>query len=278
VVEEDSEFESLGTVLHNTPNMLVFVESRKFLSRVASNPCISSVITTRELASELPDTYGVAVSDNPRRDFFELHNHLATNTNFYWTDFPAQVSDEATIHAGAHIAGKNVRIGRGTIVEAGVTVLERVVIGEGAILRAGCTIGSQGFQFTRIGNEVLSVAHAGGVRVGDRVEIQANSAISRAIFGSFTEIGDDTKLDNLVHVAHNVRIGKRCLIAACAMIAGSTTIGDDVWIGPGASISNEITIGDRARVTIGSVVTRDVDPDQQVTAILRLITTSSCDS
>ena len=88
--------------------------------------------------------------------------------------------------------------------------------------------------------------------------MQANSAISRSIFGGFTQLGEETKLDNLVHVAHNVTIGRRCFLAACAMIAGSVIVGDDVWIGPGASISSGITIGDGANVTIGAVVTRNV--------------------
>lgn len=264
-VERDTEFESLGLVTHVMPNMLVFLESESFLPGFSQNPHISSVITTKELTTGLPEKYGIALSDNPRKVFYEFHNYLAEKTNFYWTDFPSEISDEAIIHANAYIAPRSVRIGRGTMIEPGVTVLERSIIGEDVILRAGCTVGSQGFEFKRIEGKVLSVAHAGGVRLHDRVEVQANCALSRSVFGGFTEIGEDTKLDNLVHIAHNVRIGRRCFLAACAMIAGSVTIGDDVWIGPGASISSEITIGDRAKVTIGSVVTKDVEPGQRVT-------------
>jgi len=146
-----------------------------------------------------------------------------------------------------------------------VTVLPHTIIGDEVILRAGSVIGAQGFEFKRIGESILPVAHAGGVRLSDRVEIQANSCVDRSIFGGFTEIGEDTKLDNFVHVAHNVKIGKRCLLAAHAMIAGSVTIGDDVWIGPSAAVSSEITIGDGAYVTLGSVVTRDVAAGQRVT-------------
>jgi UDP-3-O-[3-hydroxymyristoyl] glucosamine N-acyltransferase len=183
----------------------------------------------------------------------------------YWKDFPSEISEEAIIHPKAYIADKNVRVGRGTVIEPGVTILERTVIGEDVILRAGCTLGSQGFEFKRIDGKILNVAHAGGLMIGNRVEIQANSALSRSIFGGFTELGEDTKLDNLVHIAHNVTIGKRCFLAACAMIAGSVSIGNDVWIGPGASISSGITIGDDAQITIGSVVTRDVLHNQRVT-------------
>jgi len=265
VIERDAEFKSLGFVTHVRPQMLVFLEHEKYLLNLLRNPQICGVITTRELAGHLPAQSGIAIADNPRKAFYELHNYLAEKTDFYWTDFPSEISDEAVIHPKAYIADRNVRIGRGSIIEAGVTVLERSLIGEDVVLRAGCVIGSEGFQFERIDSRVLSVAHAGGVKLGNRVEIQANSAISRSAFGGFTELGDDTKLDNLVHVAHNVKIGERCFLAACAMIAGSVTIGDDVWIGPGACISSEITIGDKANITLGSVVTRDVPPGQRVT-------------
>ena len=117
-------------------------------------------------------------------------------------------------------------------------------IGNDVIIGPNSTIGSRGFEFIRNEGQIIAVEHAGGVKVEDRVEIQANCAIDCSVFGEFTEIGEESKLDNLVHIAHNVIIGKRCLLAACAMVAGSTSIGDDVWIGPGTSISSEINIGD----------------------------------
>jgi UDP-3-O-[3-hydroxymyristoyl] glucosamine N-acyltransferase len=264
--ERNGEFFSLGMVSHATSEgLLVFLEDQRFLSSLLQNTHVSCVITTNELAENVPVSYGIAVSDNPRRDFFEFHNYLATKTDFYWKDFPSEISEEAIIHPKAYIADKNVRVGRGTVIEPGVTILERTIIGEDVILRAGCTLGSQGFEFKRIDGKILNVAHAGGLKIGNRVEIQSNSALSRSIFGGFTELGEDTKLDNLVHIAHNVTIGKRCFLAACAMIAGSVTIGNDVWIGPGVSISSEITIGDDAEITIGSVVTRDVLSNHRVT-------------
>jgi UDP-3-O-[3-hydroxymyristoyl] glucosamine N-acyltransferase len=97
------------------------------------------------------------------------------------------------------------------------------------------------------------------------VELQANCCISKSVFGGFTEIGEDSKFDNMVHIAHNVKMGKRCFAAACAMIAGSVTIGDDVWIGPAAAITSEVDIGDKASITVGSVVSRNVAPGQKVT-------------
>jgi UDP-3-O-[3-hydroxymyristoyl] glucosamine N-acyltransferase len=253
-----------------TPNMLVFVESESFLPKIAGNRQVSCVITTRKLAANVPETHGVGVSDYPRSAFYELHNHLTLNTDFYWTDFPSEISEEAMIAPNAYVADRSVRVGRGAVIEPGAIVLERSLIGQDVVLRAGCTVGSQGFGFARTGDSFLSEAHAGGVRLHDRVEVQANTVIDRALFGGFTEIGEDTKLGDLVRVGHHVRIGKRCLIAAATMIAGSVLIGDDVWIGPNATISNRIVIGDRAQVSLGSVVTRNVEPGQRVTGNLAI--------
>jgi UDP-3-O-[3-hydroxymyristoyl] glucosamine N-acyltransferase len=264
-VHRNAEFETLGTIRETTPNLLVFLESEKFLPRFLANSHIAAVITTPALASVLPQKYGIATSDAPRKAFFTLHNHLASKTDFYWMDFPNEISSDAVIHPSAYIAPRNVRIGRGTVIEPNVTILERTIIGEDVTLRAGCTVGSQGFYFSRIDGKMFNVFHAGGARLHNGVEAQANSAISSSVFHEPTELGEETKLDNLVHIAHNVKIGKRCLLAANAMVAGSVIIGNDVWIGPGASISNEITIGDNASITIGSVVTRDVPPGQRMT-------------
>jgi len=264
-VIRNGEFQSLGLVTHDRPRLLVFLEHEQHLARLLENRHTACVVTTQDLAEKLPSRLAVAIADNPRKTFYEFHNDLVANTEFYWKSFATEISPGAHIHPRAFVAERNVRIGKGTVIEAGVTVLERSIIGDDVVLRAGCTVGSQGFEFKRIEGQILPVAHGGGVRLHDRVEIQANCALSRSVFGGFTELGEDTKLDNLIHVAHNVRIGKRCLLAASVMVAGSVIIGDDVWIGPGASISSEVAIGDGASITIGSVVTKDVPPGQRVT-------------
>jgi acetyltransferase-like isoleucine patch superfamily enzyme len=264
-VLRDGTFESLGFVTHSDRNLLVFLESDRFLDRLLRNPNISCVTTTSALAERLPDHIGIAVTENPRRVFCQFHNYLTEHTNFYWQDFPTETADDAVISPSAYIAERNVRIGQRVIIEPNVTVLERSIIGNDVIIRAGTVIGCQGFEFKRIGDDVLLVAHAGGVLLHDRVEIQGNTVVDRAVFGGFTELEEDVKVDNLVHIAHNVRVGKRSFIIALAMIGGSVTIGDDVWVGPGAVISNGLRIGDGAFITLGSVVTRDVAPNQRVT-------------
>lgn len=264
-VVRDGAFATLGAAALASPGTLVFVEDAKWLAGLADNPSVTAVLTTAVLAEQVPAHLGVAVTPSPRRVFFTLHNTLAAVDGFYWTDFPTEIHPTAVVHPRAFVAERNVRIGAGCVIEPHATVLERVELGGGVTLRSGSTLGSQGFEFKRLRDEVLPVAHAGGVRLGEAVEVQANAAVSRAVFGGFTDVGADTKIDNLVHIAHNVRIGKRCLLAAKAMIAGSATIGNDVWIGPGVCVSDGIAIGDGASLTIGSVVVRDVGAGQRVT-------------
>jgi UDP-3-O-[3-hydroxymyristoyl] glucosamine N-acyltransferase len=264
-VVRDGAFETVGNANYTTPRRLVFLESETWRESVVSQPQIACVITTPSLSDSLLSSHvAIATAEQPRRAFFELHNRLARETSLYWTDFPTEIHPTAQIHPRAFIAERNVRIGAGTLVEPDVTILERVIIGANCRIRCGVRLGTQGFEFKRIGDEILGVEHAGGVRLGDRVEIQANSAVDRSVFGGFTELGDDTKLDNQVHVAHNVKVGKRCLLAAAAMVAGSVIIEDDVWVGPASAISSSVTIGAGASITIGAVVTRNVPPGMRV--------------
>ncbi|MGK5091240.1 UDP-3-O-(3-hydroxymyristoyl)glucosamine N-acyltransferase [Deltaproteobacteria bacterium TL4] len=266
LIKKDGEFRSLNYIDHAlTPGLLVYIDNKNLFWKLSNNTNISCVVTTQELTPLLPPSYGIAIAEHPKRTFCELHNYLVKNTNFYWTDFQSRISEDSMIHPTAYIADKNVQIGRRTVIEPNVTVLERVIIGDDVVLRAGCTVGTEGFDFKNINGEAFNMTHGGGVKLHDRVEIQANCAISRSTFGGYTEIGEDTHLDNLVHIAHNVKIGKRCALAASVMVAGGTIIGDDVRIGPGTSVSSGIHLGDQVSITIGSVVVKNVESGKTVT-------------
>jgi len=158
----------------------------------------------------------------------------------------------------AHVAEKNVRIGARSVVEAGAVLYGGTLIGEDVVVRSGAVIGGEGFEPKMIGDRRIMVPHAGGVRLGSRVEILSNSHVAKSVFGDYTEVGADTKVDALVHIAHNVKIGAFCKIASGAVIAGSTSLGDHVWIGPGAIISSEVSIGPGVFVALGSVVIHDI--------------------
>ena len=126
-------------------------------------------------------------------------------------------------------------------------------IHESLVIGHSSTIGSDGFGY----ENGLRFNHIGNVIIEEGVEIGSNTCIDRGTLGS-TIIGKGVKIDNLVHIAHNVVIGEGSLIIACAMIAGSVTIGDNVWIGPSVSIAKGLYIGDNAVIGMGAVVLKDV--------------------
>ncbi|MGQ9582475.1 MAG: UDP-3-O-(3-hydroxymyristoyl)glucosamine N-acyltransferase [Thermoplasmatota archaeon] len=260
----DGEFRSLGLISHNQPKQMVYIENESYLSQLVEKSNISCVITTKSISKMIEGAFGIIVSDNPCRTFYEIHNTLVSE-NFYWKPFRTTIARSATVHPTAWISRKNVRIGKNCRIGPNVTILENTILKDNVVLGPGCTLASDGFQFKRFGKGIMPIAHGGGVLLHNRVELQANCSVSRALFGGFTEIGEDSKFANLVHIAHNVRIGKRCLAAACSMFMGSCTVGDDVWVGPAAAISSEVVVGDGASITIGSVVTKDVPPKQRVT-------------
>lgn len=280
-VVRDAEFDELALLAHAGPGSLVYATSPELADAVASRRPAAAIVSAAA-GERVPNETGLAVADDPERAFYELHAALA-ETDFYWTDFATEIDPRASVHERAWIAPRGVRIGPGCVIEPNATILERVTLGRGTIVRAGAVLGSAGFEFkanamrqgraTRAGHRydgVRYVSHAGSVRTGERVEIQAGCTVDRSLFREPTTIGDDTKLDNLVHVAHSVRIGARTLVAAGVTIAGSATIGDDVWIGPGAVISSGITIGNEAAVVIGTTVVRDVAAGARVANDLKL--------
>jgi len=135
-----------------------------------------------------------------------------------------------------------------------------VEIGKNVRIGPNCSIGFEGFGFE--GDECGDYhrfPHIGKVIIGDNVEIGANTCIDRGALED-TIIGPGTKIDNLVHVAHNVRIGKNCMIIALTCLGGGVIIEDGAYVGIGAGIRNQITIGEKAFIGMGAVVVKDVDP------------------
>jgi len=283
-VVRDAAFDDLALLGAIDGRVLVYAADARSLERLAKTGGAAAVVTTAALADGVPSSLGLAVADHPESAFYTLHRLLHASSDFYWRDFPTTIDPSARVHERAFVAPRGVRIGARVVVEPNATVLERVTIGDDAIVRAGAVLGAEGFEFKGpamrqgrtaraqwdYGPTNVAVPHAGSVEIGARVEIQANSTVDRSLFRLATRIGDDTKIDNLVHVAHSVRIGARCLIAAGATLAGSAVIGDEVWIGPHAVISSGVRLGDRAAIVIGATITKDVAPDERVASDLRV--------
>ena len=168
----------------------------------------------------------------------------------------AVVGERAAIGPGC-VVGERVRIGDDTRLAARVTIYDDCVIGARGILHAGSIVGADGFGMAPDGGRWLKIPQVGRVVIGDDVEIGANTAIDRGALGD-TVIEEGVKIDNLVQIAHNCRIGAHTVIAGCTGVAGSTTIGRHCMIGGSAGVIGHLTLADRVTVTAMSFVTRSI--------------------
>ena len=157
-----------------------------------------------------------------------------------------EIGEATTIGPGSSI-GDHVRIGARCLFHAAVTVYHNVTIGDHVILHSGCVIGADGFGFVLTDGAYEKFPQVGRIELGDRVEIGANSCVDRAALG-VTWIGEGTKLDNMVHIGHNCRIGRHVVIAAQTGLSGGVVVGDYAIIG------GQVGIGDKARIEAHAVV------------------------
>ncbi len=192
----------------------------------------------------------------------------------------AVIADSAELAAGVSIAanvviGEFVQIGAGTrigancvisdhsiigencLLHANVVIYHDVIIGNQCILHSGCVLGADGFGFAPDAGKWVKIAQLGGVRIGNNVEIGANTTIDRGALGN-TQIGNDVKLDDQVMIAHNVVVGDGCAIAATAGIAGSTKLGKNCTIAGSVGIVGHLELTDGVHITAMTLVTKSI--------------------
>jgi len=181
------------------------------------------------------------------------------------------IADDVTLGDGVVIfqnvsveAGST--IGERTIVYPQVSIYDRSIIGSRCIIHSGVVIGADGYGFATEGGRHHKIPQIGIVRIGDDVEIGAGSTIDRAALGE-TIIGDGTKIDDLVMIAHNVKVGRHCLLVAQVGIAGSTELGDGVVVAGQSGFSGHLKIGNSVQVAAKSAVLSDVPDGAKVMGI-----------
>lgn len=263
-IVNDGYFDYLGPFSKKFRNKLVFIQDEKNINNVIENiDTITCIICSSNLKDQIPQDLGIAISKNPALSFYKLHNYIAQENPYYQILPESFISQSADIHHTAFI-DDNVTISARCTIHPNVTILKGTILEEDVIIGPGCVIGGKGLRYLRIDNEILPIAHVGGVILKKGVEIHSNSCIDKAVYPDYTIIGEYSKIGNQVQIAHNVLVGRKCIIAGCSMISGSTVIGDDVWIGPNATVSNNLTIGQSANITLGAVVTKNVPDDMTV--------------
>lgn len=207
--------------------------------------------------------------NNPRLAFVQLFRKYSN------TDETKEISKYALLDDSAKI-GRECSIGPYSVIDKDCVIgdnciigkhvsLSNCVIGNDCIIQTGTVIGEDGFAYERFDtNDLVRFPHIGKVILSDDVEICANCSIARGSL-SDTIIGRGTKLDALVHLAHNVKVGKNCELTAGTIIGGSTTIGDSTWIGLNSTLKDNIRIGDNVIVGAGAMVIKDVE-DKDIVA------------
>lgn len=220
----------------------------------------------------------IIFTDNPRLAFVQVLNHMhkqqeggrEAGKKARGISPLSVISEDAKIGDNCYIGefvviGKNCQVGDNSVIFDRVSLVQNCTIGRNCVIQSGASIGSDGFAFERHRDDRLEkFPHSGYVRIGDNVEICANCSIARGSL-SDTVIGDGTKLDALVHIAHNVTVGRNCELTAGTVIGGSTVLGDTCWTGLNSTLKNKIRLGSNVIVASGASVIHDV-PDGDIVA------------
>ena len=285
---EDSEtvkFNDVGPLAAAGPDAVSFIDNRRYVEEFERSNA-GAIVLAPDLVGRAPASAALLISDDPYRAFaliaqaFYPPEHGSPEISRHaHIDPTAKLGSGVRVDPGA-VVGPGAEIGDGTLVGANAVIAPGVVvgkncvvgsnvtlayclIGEAVLIHPGVRVGQDGFGFAPGAGGHQKVPQLGRVLIGDGVEIGANSAIDRGA-GPDTVIGAGTKIDNLVHIAHNVEIGGNCLIAGQVGTSGSVRLDDFVMIGGQAGIGGHLHIGPGARIAAQSGVTKDVPAGQTV--------------
>lgn len=273
----------VNTLVAAGPEDITFAESNSHIERLYASNCAAALVPHEIEGFEKPQL----IVENIQNALIQSLEIFAPRLEVTPGIAPsaevhpeAQVADSVCVGPNAVIGprvkiGENcvigpsvtvlqdVTIGSHTRIDAGVVIYHGVTIGKYCVIQANSTIGSTGFGYRFVDGQHRLIPHNGSVIIEDAVEIGANCAIDRAKFGN-TIVGAGTKFDNLVHIAHNVTIGKCCLFVAQVGVAGSVTIGNGVVFAGQAGIVDHLNIGDGAIIGAKAGVTQDLAPGMKV--------------
>jgi UDP-3-O-[3-hydroxymyristoyl] glucosamine N-acyltransferase len=248
---------------------LSYITSDKYVSSITDNDNIVAVLIEENIYENHRASLShitCIISDRPEADFYKIHEYLVQE-NLFYTEYNFKT-----------VVGANLKLGNNVFIDTeGVIIGDNVIIDSNSIIKkgtkidnncyVGCNVlvGCDGFQLVRCrtGNNSL-VTHVGGVDIKKNVSIGNGSVISKSLFTDVTYIGENTKIDNLVHVSHNCVIGENCVITAGTILAGSVILKDRVWIGPNSTIYNKVICKENSTIGIGSVVLNNVEENSKV--------------
>jgi UDP-3-O-[3-hydroxymyristoyl] glucosamine N-acyltransferase len=257
VIERLAPLESAGAA------QIAFLANPKYRAKLASTAA-GCLIVAPALRDEAVQRGTAIVTPDPYHYYARLSQWWAERRD----PAPAGIHPSAVIEPGAVIGegvsigalsylGEGARIGAGTRIAPRVTIAAGCSIGERGIVHSGVVIGADGFGFAPHQGQWIKIAQLGAVRIGDDVEIGANTCIDRGALDD-TVIEDGVKLDNLIQIGHNVRIGAHSAMAGCVGVAGSAKIGRRCTLGGGAIVLGHLELADDVHITAASVVSRSI--------------------
>jgi UDP-3-O-[3-hydroxymyristoyl] glucosamine N-acyltransferase len=273
-----TRIQGVCTLQHGGPGVIAFLASRAYTRYLADTAAAAVILEPGKVdACPVP----ALVTDEPYLAFARIASlfkpSLRASPGVHPTawvsreavvDATASIGPQCVVETGAHIAegtvlgpgclvGKHCRIGPGSHLVAGVILCTGVAIGQRVVIAPGAVLGARGFGFARDRERWVSVPQLGSLRVGDDVEIGANTTIDRGALED-TVIEEGVKLDNQIQIGHNVRIGAHTAIAGCTGIAGSTRIGRRCMIGGNVGINGHIDIADDIVIAGMAMVTKSL--------------------
>ena len=268
-------------------NQLTFISSEKQVSKLASTGASAVIVpSSTSLGAAPQNTCLLSVAD-PEMAFITCLRHLCPEKpNSGMVSPKADIAASAVISAGSFVApfasigahssiGKNcqihagcriadhVTVGDNCVLHPNVVLYDGVVLGNNVTIHAGTVIGSDGFGYKLRHGEHVKFPQVGTVVIESNVEIGANTCIDRASLGA-TRIGEGTKIDNQVHIAHNVQVGSRALLCGQVGIGGSTVIEDYVVLAAQCGVADHVRVGAQALVLAQAGVTKDIEAKDQV--------------
>lgn len=276
---------SIASASDGADGSLVFIDGKRN-ANLLDNLRAAAVLCPRELASRAPRDTAVLITQRPQQAFATVGRLMFPDaampgsvtgetgiSRHAFVDSTARIESGAIIEHGA-VIGAGAEIGRGTVIAPNAIVgkncrigrdgfvgpaasIQFALIGDRCIIHGGARIGQDGFGFVPGAKGPERIPQIGRVIIQDNVEIGANSTVDRGAMAD-TVVGESTKIDNLVQIAHNVRLGRGCIIAAHGGLSGSVVLGDFVMLGGRVGVSDHVTIGSGAQVAAGSGVMDDV--------------------
>ena len=277
--ESEINITGLNTLTDSNEFELTFLENKKYINDL-ENTKAAAVLVTQENASKVPTGTVALVCEEPYLNLAKISKLFAPNVIEMDGEKPlvgagtkvmpnvyigkgSVVGSDCTIMAGAYI-GDNVTVGDNTIIYPNVTVYRDCKVGNNCIIHAGTVIGSDGFGFANTKDgKYIKIYQNGNVEIGNDVEIGANCAIDRAVFKS-TIIEDGVRLDNLVHIAHNCKIGRGSILVGQVGLAGSTILNAYVVMGGQSGTAGHLEIAPFTTIAARGGVTKSItEPKKQ---------------